>query len=70
MTLFGPNSDTEQECEYSPTEMRRLIEQKKLYDKIQKEKNKSAESDKDDGIMWGMGLLFFLLSKFIRILLL
>lgn len=58
MTLFGPNSDTEEEWEYSPTEMKRLIEQKKLYDKIQREKEKVSENEKDsDGIMWGMGLL-------------
>uniref|UniRef100_A0A1I7VGJ7 FHA domain-containing protein n=1 Tax=Loa loa TaxID=7209 RepID=A0A1I7VGJ7_LOALO len=55
MTLFGPNSDTEEEWEYSPTEMRRLIEQKKLYDKIQREKKKVSESEKEsDGIMWGI----------------
>uniref|UniRef100_A0A0R3RW07 FHA domain-containing protein n=1 Tax=Elaeophora elaphi TaxID=1147741 RepID=A0A0R3RW07_9BILA len=55
MTLFGPNSDTEEEWEYSPTEMRRLIEQKKLYDKIQREKEEASKSEKEsDGIMWGM----------------
>ncbi|OZC06483.1 FHA domain protein, partial [Onchocerca flexuosa] len=55
MTLFGPNSDIEEEWEYSPTEMRRLIEQKKIYEKIQKEKEKSSRSEKEsDGIMWGM----------------
>ncbi|VDK80073.1 unnamed protein product [Onchocerca ochengi] len=55
MTLFGPNSDTEEEWEYSPTEMRQLIEQKKLYEKIQKEKEKASGSEKEsDGIMWGM----------------
>ncbi|VIO92051.1 FHA domain containing protein [Brugia malayi] len=55
MTLFGPNSDTEEEWEYSPTEMKRLIEQKKLYDKIQREKEKTSANEKEsDGIMWGM----------------
>ncbi|CAG9536161.1 unnamed protein product [Cercopithifilaria johnstoni] len=55
MTLFGPDSDTEEEWEYSPTEMRRLIEQKKLYDKIQREKEEASKSEKEsDGIMWGM----------------
>ncbi|KAM3722932.1 Uncharacterized protein ACO02O_06225 [Dirofilaria immitis] len=55
MTLLGPNSDTEEEWEYSPTEMRRLIEQKKLYDEIQKKKEKASETEKEsDGIMWGM----------------
>ncbi|VDK83460.1 unnamed protein product [Litomosoides sigmodontis] len=55
MTLFGPNSDTEEEWEYSPTEMRRLIEQKKLYDKIQREKEEASKNEKEsDGIMWGM----------------
>ncbi|KAL4003265.1 FHA domain family protein [Acanthocheilonema viteae] len=55
LILFGPNSDTEEEWEYSPTEMRRLIEQKKLYDKIQREKEEASKSEKEsDGIMWGI----------------
>lgn len=64
MTLFGPNSDTEEEWEYSPTEMRRLIEQKKLYDKIQREKEEASKNEKEsDGIMWGMGSLFSFFFK-------
>lgn len=56
MTLFGPNSDTEDEWEYSPTEMKRLIEQKKIYDKIQREKEEASKSEEQNvGIMWGMG---------------
>ncbi|MCP9258357.1 FHA domain protein [Dirofilaria immitis] len=46
MTLLGPNSDTEEEWEYSPTEMRRLIEQKKLYDEIQKRKRRHQKPKK------------------------
>lgn len=65
MTLFGPDWDVEPEWECSPTEMKRLIEQKKLYDKIQKEKEKmvstSSESEKEgDGVMWGLGQSDFL----------
>uniref|UniRef100_A0A915PSS7 FHA domain-containing protein n=1 Tax=Setaria digitata TaxID=48799 RepID=A0A915PSS7_9BILA len=55
LTLFGPSFDVDEEWEYSPTEMKRLIEQKKLYDKIQREKEEALKIGKEsDGIMWGM----------------
>ncbi|VDN02730.1 unnamed protein product [Thelazia callipaeda] len=55
MTLFGPSCDTEPEWKYSPTEMRQLINQKKLCDKMEQEKQKeSQDEESNDGITWGI----------------
>uniref|UniRef100_A0A915AXV5 FHA domain-containing protein n=3 Tax=Parascaris TaxID=6254 RepID=A0A915AXV5_PARUN len=57
MVLTGPPSDSEKEWEYSPTEMRKMRERKKLEQKLRKEAEKIVLSEKttdDEGISWGM----------------
>ncbi|VDK57268.1 unnamed protein product [Anisakis simplex] len=59
MVLKGPSSDVEKECEYSPTEMKKMRERRKLEDKLRKEaenemKEENDKNSNDEGISWGM----------------
>lgn len=55
----GPKTDMEKEWECSPTEMQRIA-RANLLKKNQKDNEKQFnEENKEEGISWGMGNIFF-----------
>lgn len=48
MNLVGPSTDVEEEWEYTPTEMRKLKEQKKLNEKLEKAAKQEVRDEKKE----------------------